>query len=221
MESTGPMIGIFHFEVFLMLASGVFYLICAALLWKPFRQEKNELIGALFAFLVYQAISMFFMGMEMQTMNMVYSNISSLAVFIGSAFMLKFPLSSFSASTRKIGFLLSLIAVLGLFAWFIQTEEREMMLMSFTLWYDIAINGIIVGGSIIALGINAERWMRVKAFGGGSGVVACCVLANATMIGGAILTSSVFQFAAPVLILGSLTYARKKQAEESRMQPAN
>ncbi len=210
----GPMVLGFHLVVLLMLLSGIFYLICAFILWKPFRQEKNELIGALFAFLVYQAISMFFMGVEMHTMNMVYSNIASLAVFVGSVYMLKFPFSSFSARTRKTLFLGSMIIVLALFVWFVQTPEREMMLMHFTLWYDIIVNGIVVGGSIILLGFGAsERWLRLKAFGGGSGVVSCCVVANATMIGGAMLTSSVFQFLAPVLIIGTLFYARKRQLQ--------
>lgn len=206
--------GVMHLEVFLMLASGVFYLICAFFVWKPFRQEKNELIGALFAFLLYQAVSMFFMGLEMQTMNMLYSNIASLAVLVGSAYMLKFPFSRFSEKTRRAAFLLSLIAALGIFVYFISTPMREMQLMNFTLWYDLVINGIVVGGSIIAIGIRtAEKWLKVKAIGGGSGVVTCCVVANTAMLGGAMITSSIFGFLAPVVILVSLGLARKKQKE--------
>lgn len=214
----GSMVLGYPTEVFLMLASGVFYLIGAALIWKPFRREKNELIGALFAFLVYQAISMFFMGLEMHTMNMVYSNIASLAVFIGSVFMLRFPFSSFAQRTRRILFGISLIAVLGIFIWFLQNEMREMELMNFTLWYDLVINGIVVGGSIIVMGFKAaERWLKVKAIGGASGVVSCCVVANATMLGGALLTSSFFQFLAPVVIIASLAWARNNQKKQMAM----
>jgi hypothetical protein len=214
MNFSGIMVFGLHIEVFLMLASGVFYLICAGLLWKPYRQEKNELIGALMTFLVYQAISMFFMGMEMLTMNMVYSNIAGLAIFIGSVYMLKFPFSSFSQGTRKTIFRITMIAVLVLFIWFMLTPARQMSLMNFSIWYDIAINGLLVGGSILLLSFRtSERWLRLKAFGGSSGVISCCVVANATLLSGAFLTSSVFQFLAPVLIIGSLTYAHKKQKE--------
>ena len=212
MEPMGPMILGLPLEVFLMLASGVFYILCAGLLWKPFRQEKNELIGALLAFLVYQAISMIFMGLEMLTMNMTYSNIASLAVLIGSAYMLKFPFSSFSKGTRRLSFLISLILVLTVFAWFMQTEAKQMSLMNFALWYDIIVNGIVVGGFMIILAVRtSERVLRLKAFGGGAGVVSCCVVANATMIGGAIFASTFFQFIAPIIILGTLFFARARR----------
>jgi hypothetical protein len=211
MASDGPMIWGFSTGVFIMFASGIFYLLCAIMLWKPLRRDRTELGLALFAFLVYQAISMFFMGLEMETMNMLYGEISTLAVLIGSVYMLKFPLSGFSASTRKIAFYLSLIVVIGIFIWFMQSEETKMMMMKFTLWYDIIINGIVVGGSIFAFAFKVpQKWLRVKAIGGGSGVVSCCVVSNATMLSGAILTSAFFAFLAPVLILGTLLATRSR-----------
>jgi hypothetical protein len=211
MEMMGIEIMGMHLEIFLMIASGVFYLLCALVVLKSYKQDKNELTGALLAFLVYQAVSMFFMGVEMQTMNMLYSNIASLAVFIGSAYMLKFPLSRFSENTRKVAFRFSLVAVLAIFAWFIQTPEREMELMHFTLWYDLVINGVVVGGSIILLGIRAvEKFRKVKAIGGGTGVVACCVVANTAMLSGAMITSSVFGFLAPIIILSTLGLSKKQ-----------
>lgn len=210
MESTGPIILGLQFVPFLLIASGVFYLLCAFLLWKPMRQEKNELIYALFAFLCYQAINMFFMGLEIQTMNMVYSNIAALSVLVGSAYMLKFPFSSLSQGTRKAIFGLSIVAVLSVFVWFMQTEARQEALMNFTLWYDLAVNGILVGGFMILLALRTAGSQRIKAMGGGSGVVSCCVLSNGAMLGGAMLTSATFGFLAPVLILGSLLVARRR-----------
>jgi hypothetical protein len=211
MMSMGPMVWGYSLVNLLMIGSGVFYLICAFLLWKPLRRERNELMGALFAFLVYQAISMFFMGLQMQTMDMKYGFIAALAIFIGSAYMLKFPFSSFSWATRRILFYLSLAAAIALFVWFMQTPARQMQLMHFVLWYDIVINGLIVGGSIILYGLKVTGIMRIKTLGGGTGVMSCCVAANAAMISGAMFTSSVFAFAAPVLILGSIAFSRKKQ----------
>lgn len=200
-----------HLEAFLMALSGVLYLVCALFLWRPYRKEKNELIGALFAFLMYQAVSMFFMGLQMQTMNMDYSLIASFAVFVGSAYMLKFPFSSFSRTVRQAIFSVSIVAAIALFVWFTLTPERQMALMHFTLWYDLIVNGLVVGGSILIFGFAArERALKIKSLGGGSGVVSCCVAANTAMLSGALITSSVFAFLAPALILGTLFTGRRK-----------
>ncbi len=178
------------------------------------RRDKNELISALFAFLVYQAISMIFMGLEMHTMNMNYTYIATLSVLIGSTYMLKFPFSSLSQGVRRIIFMFSLVVVLGIFIWFMQTAERQMSLMNFTLWYDIIVNGIVVGGFMLMLGLRTkEGSLRLKALGGGTGVVSCCVVSNGAMLGGAILTSSAFAFLAPILILGSLLIARGRGSQ--------
>ncbi len=205
----GSMVLGLRFDAFLMLASGVFYILCAYLLWKPMRREKNELISALFAFLCYQAGSMFFMGLEFQTMNMNYGYIAALFILIGSAYMLKFPFSSFSRPVRKAIFGLSIVAVLAIFVWFMQTSERQVALMHFTLWYDLAINGILVGGFMILLAFRTTSGpLRIKAFGGGSGVMSCCVLANSAMLGGAMVTGATFGLLAPVVILDSLFWPR-------------
>jgi hypothetical protein len=214
---TGPTVFGFDLISFLMILAGVVYVCCAFFLWKPFREEKNELIGALFSFLIYQALSMFFMGIEMHTMNMLYGNIASLAVFIGSAYMLKFPLSKLSERTRKTSFTAILIGVLLLFIWFMRSEAGQMHLMNFTLWYDLVVNGVLAGGSILLLGLmTSERWLKIKAIGGGSGVVTCCVISNATMLSGALLTSSVFAFLAPILILGSLSFVKRRQSSAQK-----
>jgi hypothetical protein len=212
-ESTLPLIFGIHLDVFLMLVSGVFYIICALFVYRSYKKSPSELVGALIAFLVYQSINMFFMGLELVTMNMLYSNIASLSVFIGSAYMLKFPFSSFSKGTRQSLFLLSLVVVLGVFYWFMQTEERQMDLMSFTLWYDMVVNGIVVGGFMLVIALKTvEKWLKIKAYGSSAGVVSCCVVAGGAMISGQMLLSAVVGFLAPVIILASLFIAKKTQA---------
>ena len=211
-ETMGPMVLGLPWEVALMFGSGIFYIICAALIWKPFREEKNELMGALFAFLVYQALAMIFMGLGMHTMNMMYDNIGSLAILIGSVYMLKFPFSSFSERTRKVFFMLSVIVVLVLFVWFITSPAREMQLMNFSIWYDVIINGVVVGCFMILVGLRTtQQWLKIKAVGGGTGVASCCIVANVATISGAVVLSSVFQFLAPIIIVGSIVAGRKKQ----------
>ncbi len=195
----------------LMIISGVVYLVCGLFLWKKVKREQNELLSALFAFLMYQAVSMFFMGINWQTGSMTPFYVASLAVFIGSAHMLKFPFSHFSSSVRNVVFYLSIAATIGLFAWFMLDPVRQMAIYNFTFWYDIVVNGLVVGGSILLFGLAAkERTIRMKSLGGGAGVVSCCVVANAAIIGGAVLTSSVFQFLAPVLILGTLALYKNR-----------
>lgn len=222
MMHMGPLVYGVHLDVILMIASGIFYLICAIAIWKPFRQEKNELVGALFAFLVYQAISMFFMGVEMQTMNIVYSNIAALSIFVGSAYMLKFPFSRLAEKTRNIIFMVILIALLVVFGWFMQTAERQMDLMHLVLWYDIIANGILVGGSILVFGFRtSEKMMKSKAMGGGAGVMSCCIVANVAMLSGALFTSTIFAFLAPVFILASLRNSQKNASAQPVSAPLN
>ncbi len=217
---SGLMLWGVHLDILLMMASGIFYVICAFFVWKTYKKEKSELIGALLAFLVYQAISMFFMGLEMQTMNMLYGNIAGAAVIIGTAYMLKFPFSGFAEKTRRIVFLVLLVASLGLFAWFMQTAERQMDLMHFVLWYDLVANGILAGGSILIFGLrNREAMLRKKALGGGTGVMSCCVAANGFMLTGAMITSSVFAFLAPIFILFSLKSAKGGSAAAPSSAP--
>ncbi len=213
-EMMGPMFLGYPLEIVLMWASGIFYLICAAIIWKPFREEKNELLGALFAFLVYQAISMFFMGLGLHTMNMIYENIAALAILIGSAYMLKFPFSSFSSGTRKLIFGTSIIVVLGLFVWFVISPVREMSLVNFSIWYDVYVNGVVVGLFMIIVGLRSHiSWLKIKALGGGSGVVSCCIVSNVAMVSGALAVASVFQFVAPIIIVTAIYAGRRKQQQ--------
>ncbi len=212
MEPVGPEILGFSFDVFLMLLSGFFYIICSIIVWRKYKNQKNELVGALLAFLIYQSLNMIFMGIEMHTMNMVYSSLAALSVFVGSAYMLKFPLYSLSRGTRNSIFFLLLIVVLGLFAWFMLNEERQMELMNFTLWYDLVVNGIIVGGFMLLLAFKTtERVLKIKAYGGSTGVISCCVASSAAMISGSILTSAFFGFLAPILILSTLFISDKNK----------
>lgn len=212
------MLGIefFGIDLFILIlfASGIFYLLCALSIWKIKKMENNELINALFAFLIYQFFGMVFMGIEMLTMEIMYSNIAALAIFIGSAYMLKFPLSKLSQKNRNISFLVVLVVLLLIFGWFMMTHERQYMLMHFIMWYDAVVNGLVVGGSIILFAImTRERMKRKKALTGGAGIMSCCIVANTSMMFGALAVSAVFQFLAPLLILLSIRSKTKADLE--------
>lgn len=212
MPETGAMFLGFPLEVVLIVTSGIFYFICGLVVWESYKKDRTELIGALLAFLFYQALAMLFMGLEMITMNMVYSILAGLSVMIGSIFMLKFPFSFLPKATRKIVFYLSIIIVLAVFIWFMLTPERKMMFMNFSIWYDIIINGIAVGVLALLFGLyTKEQAVKIKAVGGGAGIASCCVVANVATISGAVILSSVFQFLAPVIILIAIFSGRRAQ----------
>ena len=206
----GPTLWGLDVSSLLMLISGVFYVICAIVVYRSYRTEKSELIGALLAFLAYQSVSMFFMGVEMLTHNLLYGNIAGFAVILGSAYMLKFPLSKFSAGVRRSVFFIVLIAAFGVIAWFMQSIELQKQLMSFVLWYDLVVNGIIAGGSIVVYGLKVrENNLKVKALTGGTGVLSCCMVANGFMLTGSMIIGSLVGFLAPLFILGSLKLGKK------------
>ena len=108
----------------------------------------------------------------------------------------------------------SVIIVLALFAWFITSPEREMELGNFTTWYDVFVNGVVVGLFMVFAGLRAsEPWLKIKAIGGGAGVASCCIVSNVAAVSGAIVASSFFQFLAPVIIIVSLILGRKNQRQ--------
>ena len=55
---------------------------------------------------------------------------------------------------------------------------------------------------------TTEKWLKIKAIGGSTGVISCCIVSNGAMLSGALLASAVFGFLAPVCILGSLLVSR-------------
>jgi len=216
MMPMGPTIFGLDLASLLMAVSGIFYIISAIFVFKAYRKEKNELLGALLAFLVYQAVSMFFMGTEMLTHNMLFGNIAGFAVLVGSAYMLKFPLSQFSKGVRQTAFFIVLIAALGVFGWFMQTEAHQMKLMNFVFWYDMIANGILAGGSIMLYGLKiAESRLKRKALTGGTGVLSCCLAANGFMLASYMLVGSIVSFLAPILILASLRIGKGGDSSSS------
>ena len=94
-----------------------------------------------------------------------------------------------------------------------------MQLLNFTIWYDIVINGLVVGFFIFLAGLRAkESWMKMKTIGGGTGIATCCVVANAAMLSGAFIVSSVFQFLAPIIIIGALLAGRRMQRQKMQAE---
>lgn len=203
-----------------MWGAGTFYLLGAVLFWRAFREDKGDLMTALFGFLVSMMAALFLMGAGEYRKVMLFGYLGAFAVLIGSAFMLKFPLAALPEKFRSTGFRIVFLAVLLLFAWMVVFPSGQKLMPQFIMWYMIVVNGVVVGFFIFFAGLVAkERWFKVKAIGGGAGIASCCVASHVASMAGVVLLSAIFQFMAPLIIVISIFagryYQRKTHASLS------
>ncbi|MEK7517319.1 MAG: hypothetical protein AAB583_02125 [Patescibacteria group bacterium] len=198
--------------------AGVLYAAGSVLFLNSFwREMKNELMEALFAFLASMALALLLMGLGEYWNNMLFGYLGSLAILIGSAFMLKFPLTVFSEEKRGILFHLILTIVLVSFIWMVLWPLGREIMPMFIMWYMIVANGLVAGFFIFFAGLRSkERAIKIKATGGGLGVVSCCIVSHLASMSGAILLSAVFQFMAPFLLVASVFVGRHYQRQEEK-----
>ncbi len=203
----------------ILVASGIFYAIASVIIWQSWRRERTELMTSFLAFMVSNAIGMAFMGLGPIYNSSTTMDIGTFAILIGSAFMLKFPLSFAPEAWRKGLFYVALVGTVVLSWWMSFTMSGMHYGMDVMNWFVIVIDGIVVGGLMIVMGLKAhERWFRVKSSGGGAGVMACCLVSQAATMSGAVITSAVFQFLAPIIMIGAIVVGRHYQQKEQ--QPA-
>lgn len=204
----------------IMWGGGVLYAGGAVLFFTSFRREmNNELMEALFAFLVSMAAALLLMGTGEYLGNMFFGYLGSLAIFIGSAFMLKFPLTVFPETTRKILFRLFLIISFISFMWLVLSPSGQKIMPMFVMWFMIVVNGLVAGFFLFFAGLRAkERAIRIKATGGGLGIASCCIVSHFASMSGAILLSAVFQFMAPLLLISSVFIGRQYQHGEEKLR---
>lgn len=200
-------------SIVIMWGAGMLYALSAISFLILFRQEiKNELMTALFSFLLSMAFALILMGAGEYLKNMIFGYLGTLAILIGSVFMLKFPLTFFSEVSRRTLFQLLLGGVLLIFVWMVISEMGRQLMPQFIMWYMIIVSGIVVGFFIFFVGLRSkERAIKIKATGGGLGVASCCVVSHVASMSGAILLSAIFQFLAPILLILSLLAGRYYQ----------
>ncbi len=201
-----------------MWGAGFLYAASTLLFLRVFRKEqKNELTIALFAFLVSMAFALFLMGGGEYWKNMVFGYLGVLSVLVGSVFMLKFPLTVFPESARKILFRSILVGVLMLFAWLVISPSGSMVMSPFIMWYMVGVNGLVSGFFIFFVGLRAkEKWLKVKATGGGLGIISCCIASHVAGMAGALLISAIFQFIAPLLLILSVFLGHHYQQQSQK-----
>lgn len=207
-----------------MWGAGIIYLLVAISFIISFRREMaNELMVALFTFILSMALALMLMGTGEYLQNMLFGYLGSLSILIGSLFMLKFPLTVFPLPTRKNLFRLLLGVVLLIYIWMVISETGRQLMPHFIMWYMIVVNGLVVGFFIFFVGIRSrERALKIKATGGGLGIASCCVVSHVAGMSGALLLSMVFQFIAPIILILSLLVGRhyQRQSEKLNMPPS-
>lgn len=198
--------------VFLLWVSAVFYTVTIIILWRPFNQDRSDLMLALNAFLYGMAFFHIFLGAGFLFHNDILIQLGAFIAFTGSAFTLKFPLSSLRSPIKEMGFYLVLAVAWSLVAWLLITDQPIAKIVSTVLLYMIIVTGFS-GLYTIWIGFKAkDNGARVKCLGGGGGMVTCCLIADLlVLLNGVTLLGEILMSVAPVILLTSLFVGRKLQ----------
>ncbi|MBI4128347.1 MAG: hypothetical protein HY459_04775 [Parcubacteria group bacterium] len=199
-------------NVFLLWLAALAYAIGVIFFLDSYRKERGELMIAFLAFVTSMAFANFFMGAGEYWQIPLFMQLGTLAIFVGSAFMLKFPLTALPPSLRRPLFWVSLILFLLFAAWLIVAPLGQRLAPQLSMWFMVVINGILVGGYLVWAGLKAtERWKRMKAVGGGIGVATCCVASHGAAVFGAVFLSAFLQVIAPFVMIGAILGGRYLQ----------
>lgn len=184
-------------------------------LMKPFKEDKSELMKAFLAFIVSIMVANIFIGIGFFNKSIIFAFLGTFAIFTGSAFMLKFPISAFPDHYRKSLFYLSIIAFYAIIAWLMISASGRAVMPRFSIWFMVIVNGFITGLYMIYVGLQSqERWLRVKATGGGLGVAACCLASHimfSTELVSLLVMGAMFGIASPFIMLYSVIAGRRLQ----------
>lgn len=208
-------------QIIIMWSAGTLYALAAISFLISFHKEMaNELMQALFAFLLSMALALNLMGTGEYSQNMIFGYLGTLSILVGSVFILKFPLTVFPASSRKTLFRFILLSVLVIFIWMVTSQTGRQLMPQFIMWYMIIANGLVAGFFIFFAGLRSkEKALKIKAMGGGMGIASCCIVSHIASISGAIILSAIFQFLSPILLMLTLFVGHhyQKQLEKSNM----
>ncbi len=201
----------------LMYGAALFYFVGIIVTWKSYRAEPNELMGAFMAFLFSMGLALFLMGSAEYLAQPMLGAAGTLAILIGSVIMLRFPLSLTRQPLQSFLFYVSMVVAIAFFVVMMATKTGQAYTMPMIMWFMIIVNGIVVSFFVIYAGVKSkEQWFKVKAVGGGAGIVTCCLASHVALMVGAPLLSAAFQFAAPVIIAASIQLGKSLQASSQR-----
>lgn len=196
------------------LLAALLYLAGAAVFFVVSSREHNALSDAFLAFLASTAAALGLVGLGQYAEADLLSLLGTFAVLTGSCFMLKLPLTALPKNLRNAAFFSCLVASWLILAWAMVTQVGRQLLPYVTLVYLIGVNGIVVGLTMIGIGLKSRMpWVKIKAIGGGVGVVTSSLavyLANAP--GTPRTLGMLLQFGSPVIILLAIVWGRRLQS---------
>lgn len=209
-------------NVFLLWLSASFYVLVILILFRPLKQIKNELILAFNAFLYGMAIFHIFLGAGIFLNNTVLIHFGIFAALTGSAFTLKFPLSSFNNLWQNIGFYTALAAAWVIVLWALLFSIPTDLILKITLAYMIIVTGG-AGFYTIFVGIkSSDPAVKVKCIGGGLGMVTCCFFADLLVFfKGVTMFGEFLMSIAPLIVLAGLFFGRRLQKDNSSPVPGD
>ncbi len=206
----------FPTPIVLMWAAAVSFGLCTIVFYLTVFKEnaKDEMTISLFAFLLNMVFTLSFMSFGMYLNNILLIDLGVFSFLVASTFMLKFPLTVFSKSLRETIFYIMLVVSLLLFLWIVFSPTGFKSIAPLILWINLGINGIVTGFFVFLVGLRAhERWVKVKAVGGGLGVMTCCVASEVATLAGSVFFFGLFNFISPIILTISVLLGRHYQKE--------
>lgn len=202
-------------NVFLLWLSASFYISVIVILFKSLHQVKNELMLAFSAFLYGMAAFHIFLGVGLYLNNSALIHFGAFAALTGSAFTLKFPLSSLNTLRQYLGFYAALAIAWLIVLWSVLFSIPTDLLLKIVLAYMIIVTGG-AGFYIIFVGIKSvDPVAKVKCLGGGLGMVTCCFVADLLVFfKGVTMFGEFLMSAAPLIMLAGLFLGHRIQKEE-------
>ena len=198
-------------QVLLLWISSLFFFLAAAVIWKPWLEEKNKLMSAFFVYLLGMAFFHLFLGLGFWKDNINLSHLGFLAAIFGSTYTLKIPFSRLGAKFEKYGFwFVFLIGLAGIFWLFISRHSPSFMLW-FGFLYMIFTAGVISGPYFVWQGFKMNNLgLKIKAVGGGISIILFCLVADIFVLWGvSMYISEFFMTLSPIVLMTSVILGRK------------
>lgn len=194
------------------------YALAAVLAFGAYLAERSELNRAALVFLASMAFALGFTGAAEYTGNALLRYAVMVTVFLGAVFLLRLPISAIPYPVRQVvrGAVIALSA--GVVVATLALPALRPMLPKITMWYMIAVNGVMVGLYLFAIGLKSKTtWVRVQAAGMGVGLVFASLASPVAAAAGAPASlSAAFHMLAPVIsafAIGSGRYVRHHAAQ--------
>ena len=212
MDSTsGGILGLPQTSLTLWI-SAVIYVFSMIVIRLPLRDKNNPLVLSFFSFLAGMAIFHLLLGAGhyFHSTQLVHAGI--FFVLTGSAFMVRFPLSN-HPKFEKAGFGAMLLIAWSISLLLIIYPHHSETVMSMAVFAYLMIAAGFSGGYMIIQGLSCtEIWMKIKAVGGGIGLIICAFMANIfVFFSGFSLIPALLVILAPMILLCSVLMGRRAQ----------